>query len=92
MPPIEAETLAAMRARVRPNTKWAAYQNITLDSSLLGHVQFLMFGEGCTHTAHPEQMPDTAFGLGWKYRFIGLVDLDTGTIVKTEHERLHDDG
>lgn len=80
MPKIEEEPLAAMRQRAKPNTKWAAYQNIAMDSSLHGHVQFLMFGEGCTHTTRPEKMPDTAFDLGWKYKFIGLVNLDAGII------------
>lgn len=79
---IEPDVLAQMREKASPNTKWAAYQNIALDSSLRGHVQFLKVGEGCTFTERPEQMPDTPFDLGWKYRFIGFVDLEAGEIKK----------
>ena len=62
------------------STRWAAYQNKAMDSAGLGHLQFLAVGPDNTYKEKPEQYPDTSFGVGWKYRFIGWVDLDTGDI------------
>jgi hypothetical protein len=59
---------------------WAAYQNQAMDSADFGHLQFLKYGPGCTHESAPFRFPDTAHGLGWKYRLIGNVDLTTGEI------------
>jgi hypothetical protein len=79
---IDETVLHAMREKSRHNTKWAAFENHALDSSLRGHLQFVMFGEGCTYTTRPEKMPDTAFDTGWKYVFVGIVNLETGEIEK----------
>lgn len=73
-------SLRTLRERSRPNTKWAAFENHAMDSSLRGHLQFIMFGEGCTYETCPEKMPDTEFDLGWKYVFVGVVNLETGEI------------
>lgn len=61
-------------------TRWAAYQNQALDSASAGHLQFLAIGPENTYTEAPEQMPDTQHGMGWKYRFVGWVDLETGEV------------
>lgn len=82
---IDPETLEKLRTKAAPNTKWAAYQNVAMDSSLLGHFQFLMVGEGCTFAERPEKMPDTAFDLGWKYKFVGFVDLEAGVVKEEPH-------
>jgi hypothetical protein len=75
---VEAEQLAQMRER---GGTWAAYQNVAMDSSDLGRLQFLKFGPGCTYETRPEKCPDTAAGLGWKYKLVGTVDLETGEIL-----------
>lgn len=62
------------------DTRWAAYQNVALDSANLGHIQFLAIGPDNTFKEPPKQAPDTQHGLGWKYRFIGWVDLETGEV------------
>ena len=60
---------------------WAAYQNQALDSANAGHLQFLAVGQDCTYLDPPEQYPaDNVHGMGWRYRFIGYVDLETGEI------------
>lgn len=69
-----------------PQTRWAAYQNHALDSINCGHLQFLAIGPDNTHKTPPPRMPDTQAGLGWKYIFIGWVDLSTGDIEKDEVE------
>jgi len=61
-------------------TRWAAYQNQALDSASAGHLQFLAIGPENTYQEAPEQMPDTQHGMGWKYRFVGWVDLETGEV------------
>jgi hypothetical protein len=75
---IDPETLALLRDR--PGT-WAAYQNVALDSSSLGHLQFLKVGPGCTYETAPAHLPDTAHCIGWPYRHVGFVDLKRGEIV-----------
>lgn len=69
------------------DTHWAAYQNAALDSSSMGHIQFLAVGPQNTFKEKPKRYPDTQHGLGWRYLFIGWVDLETGEIkeeVKSE--------
>lgn len=70
--------LSMMRER---GGTWAAYQNLTLDSTGLGHMQFLRFGPGCTYKHPPVCYPkDTQYGMGWKYRVVGLVNTETGAV------------
>jgi len=80
----KAEQEAIEQMRQSPynfdDTRWAAYQNRALDSAGLGHLQFLAVGPRNTYKEKPPQFPDTAQGVGWKYRFVGWVDLGTGEI------------
>jgi len=62
------------------DTRWAAYQNKAMDSYSCGHLQFLAIGPRNTLKEAPEQAPDTQFGTGWKYRFVGWVDPETGNV------------
>jgi len=75
---VEAEPLAQMRER---GGSWAAYQNVAMDSSDFGRLQFIKFGLGCTHETAPEKCPDTSAGLGWKYQLVGTVNVETGEIL-----------
>jgi hypothetical protein len=60
---------------------WACYENHDLSSPSVGHLQFLKVGPGCTYETPPRQYPaDTAMGLGWRYRYVGMVDLETGLV------------
>ena len=75
---LDEDALKQMRER---GGTWAAYENRALDSSTRGHHQFLKVGEGCTHTTPPLTYPaDTSSGTGWKYVFIGMVNLETGEV------------
>lgn len=74
---IEEESLKKMRER---GGTWACYENQAFDSASAGHRIYLQFGPGCTHETPPTQAPDGAHGPGWKYRFIGQVNLDKGTV------------
>lgn len=61
--------------------RWAAYQNMALDSANAGHLQFLSIGPDNTYQEPPEQYPaDNEHGMGWRYRFVGWVDLETGQV------------
>jgi len=75
------EALTSMRER---GGRWAAYQNIALDSAGLGHLQFIQYGPECTFKVAPEKCPDTQHGLGWKYAHVGYVDLAKGVVVELE--------
>lgn len=76
-----SEALEQMRASGEETTRWAAYQNKAFDSSLAGHLQFLAVGPDNTYKEPPRQYPaDTVNGAGWRYRFVGWVDLTTGEI------------
>lgn len=67
---IEQEMIELLKSKSREGIRWAAYRNIEPNSSNYGHYQYLMVGEGCTYPAPPDQYPaDTAWGLGWRYRF-----------------------
>lgn len=77
---VDAETLAVMRSRLRPNTKWAAYQNKAFDSAGFGEIRYLHVGEGCTFKEPPPRFPDTTKTTGWRHIFIGWVNFDTGEI------------
>lgn len=72
-----AEALATMRER---GGTWAAYECHALDSSEVGQLRFLAFGEGRTFAEAPERMPDTQHGIGWRYVLVGYVNLATGDI------------
>ncbi len=78
---IGPEALAVMRSR---GGQWAAYQNMAMDSASCGHIQFLKYGQGCTFQTPPVRMPDTEHGLGWKYLYVGIVNLDQATIEPLE--------
>jgi hypothetical protein len=77
---IDPEALAQMKER---GGTWAAYENKALDSVNAGHLQFLKVGPGCTYAVGPEQYPmDNANGMGWRYRFVGMVNLEKGEVMR----------
>lgn len=76
---VHDEALAQMDQR---GGTWAAYENHDLGSGQVGHLQFIKYGPGCTFATPPEKCPDTSVGFGWRYVFVGVVDLATGTIVE----------
>jgi hypothetical protein len=78
----DAETLQLLRERLKPGQTWFAYQNHAMDSSSLGHLQFLCCGPSCTFTEPPARMPDSHLGIGWRYLLVGRVDMGTGEIVE----------
>jgi hypothetical protein len=78
MQEIDKQALAQMR---HAQGRWAAYQNVAFDSDSMGHMQFLKFGAECTYETPPKTYPvDTAHGAGWRYQFIGEVNLNTGFV------------
>jgi len=66
------------------DTRWAAYQNNAMDSASLGHLQFLAVGSQNTFKEPPDRYPDSHLGIGWRYAFIGWVDLETGCITECD--------
>lgn len=73
------DALEQMRQR---GGTWAAYQNKALDSANAGHMQFLKVGQGCTYETPPGRYPvDNQHGMGWRYLYVGMVDLETGKVV-----------
>jgi len=79
---IAPEALTQMRAVAarRTDVRWAAFQNVDLGSPDCGHLQFILIGAGCTYQVRPERCPDTASGFGWRYQFVGWVNLLAGAI------------
>lgn len=65
-----------------PDTRWAAYQNRELGHYEQGWLRFLAVGPRNTAKVAPQIYPDTHLGLGWRYVFVGYVDLTTGRIVE----------
>jgi hypothetical protein len=77
----------ALRKMRELGGRFAAYQNIDLSSSGLGHMEFLKFGGNCTFKSPPEKMPDTRYGLGWRYWLVGEVNIENGTIVEVSDDQ-----
>lgn len=74
----DAGALLQMIAR---GGRWAAYQNQDLGSTRAGHLQFLRVGPECSHAEAPPAFPsDTENGMGWRYRHVGFVNLETGLV------------
>lgn len=77
------EQLAQMRRVAKPEDRWACYQNQDLGHYDLGRCTYLVTGPTRTYTTPPAHAPDNeSHGLGWRYLFVGFVDLDSGTIVE----------
>lgn len=74
---IHPEPLAAMRER---GGKWAAYCNMDIGSSALGHFKYLCHGKGCTFEKPPKQLPDTPSEINWRYQYVGEVNLESGEV------------
>lgn len=62
------------------DTKWAAYQNIAMDSAGLGDLRFMAVGPRNTLKEKTKRLPDTHMGIGWRFQFVGWVDLEDGDI------------
>jgi hypothetical protein len=78
---IDPVALQQMRER---GGKWAAYQNMALDSFEVGGLRFLQFGgTNNTFETPPRTYPDTQLGTCWRHCLIGLVDLETGKIMES---------
>lgn len=74
------EVLRVLRER---GGRWAAYQNADLGHPDVGRLQFLKVGPDCTFDTPPAQAPDSnTLGFGWRYWYVGMVDLGDGTIKK----------
>lgn len=71
------QALQAMRDR--PGT-WAAYQNMDLGHPDAGHMRFLKVGPECTLKTAPPRYPDTSDTIGWRYLYLGMVNLETGVV------------
>lgn len=74
---VEEENLASMR---KLGGKWAAYQNVAMDSADLGRFIFLRIGPNNTFQTPPDKAPDGPHGTGWKYAYKGWVDLPLGVL------------
>ena len=76
------EALAQMKSSPynHPDTKWAAYQNHDLGSRNIGHLQFLAIGPQNTFKEAPARAPDGPSGLGWRYVYVGWINLETGKV------------
>ena len=80
-PVVSPEILKDLKTR---GGDWAAFRNEVMDSVSFGHVICLKVGPDCTHKTPPPHAPDGAHGLGWKYLFVGMVDLETGMLKPKE--------
>ena len=74
---IDENQLMVMRAR---GGTWACYENKALDSASVGDRIYIKYGPGCTFEAPPPHAPDGPYGTGWKYFFVGSVNLEKGVV------------
>jgi len=78
MDKIDHEALEQMRAR--SCDPWYCYQNADLSSTSLGHMKFLRAGKDSTFKIPPQVSPDTPQQINWRYRFVGIVNLESGEV------------
>ncbi len=78
---LDAEVLATMRQR---GGTWACYQNHDLGHREVGHLRFLKYGPDCTFSVPPASYPDTPDCIGWRYLYVGTVNLEKGIIEQEE--------
>lgn len=71
------EVMATIKER---GGTWAAYQCMAMDSSRMGEVRYLKYGEGCTFDAPPEKYPGPSV-IDAMTLHVGTVNIDTGEIV-----------
>jgi hypothetical protein len=53
---------------------WGVYQNQNFNSSRVGHIQLLRYGEGCTYQEPPERLPDTDSSINHAYVLVHKVN------------------
>jgi hypothetical protein len=75
--------LAKMRYHIQaaPKSNFVAFQSMDMSSETLGDVVFIRIGEDSTLKVIPPQAPDGQWGLGWRYKPVGYINLETGKIV-----------
>lgn len=78
---IEEGAIAQMRSL---GGTWAVYQNMAMDSQSHGQFRFLKYGANAPFKTPPKRFPDTKDTVGWKFGYVGLVDLQGGWIVYAE--------
>lgn len=87
---IDPVALSIMQAR---GGEWAVYENKAIDSLNLGHLQFLKVGPGCTYLNPPTTYPaDTPHGMGWRYLYVGKLDLGRGDVLEENIDWRHKAG
>lgn len=86
MKEVSRKARSLMNERTKPGDRWAVYENHAMDSAFAGNLNFLQIGPTRTFKKAPERMPDSNLGIGWKYVFIGWVDLESGEILPKEEE------
>ena len=86
---VEPEAVEQMQAYVSkvPTTRWAVYQNHDDTHLLFEHLRFLAVGPDNIVKAPPPRFPDSHLGVGWRYRFVGWVDMDVGQVVSARIPR-----
>ena len=68
------------------DTRWAVYENLDLGHPDAGQLVFLPIGPHNTFKSRPASPPDSPYGFGWRYCFIGWANLETGLIEEQQHD------
>lgn len=80
----EAEAQMQEYCDEHEDVRWAAYQNHELGHPHLGSLRFLAIGPNQTFGVPPVRYPDTQYGIGWRYLFVGWVDLEKHVVIEEE--------
>lgn len=76
----DATSLRQLRERIGSGESVAVYRNEAMDSATCGHHIFLLIGPTRTFQEPPKNAPDGAYGAGWKYCFVGFLNLETNQL------------
>lgn len=85
-----AESLREMREspKNQPGTRWAVYQDKDCIHEEFGMLLFEAVGPSNTYLHPPPTAPANMQITGWRYQFIGFVDLVTGQIEQADWQEI----
>jgi hypothetical protein len=84
---IPRDVLAKMVSLKKHKSLWVAFQNHDTGHKDIGVTIFLSIGEDSMNHTIPSCAPDgKGWGLGWRYKPVGYVDLKAGKITQEKPE------
>lgn len=72
-----APVIAQLNGFLSEGCGFGIYKNEDMGHPAVGEIRIMKFGEGCTYTSAEEmteRLPDTQYGIGWRYVLRGVYE------------------